>query len=44
MNLNNIKTGVKLIKEIIANSKSKNAPWHKANQKTTKQYKPEPKK
>ena len=32
MNLNNIKTGVKLIKEIVAKSKSKQAPWHKKNQ------------
>jgi hypothetical protein len=32
MNLNNIKTGVKLIKEIVANSKSVNAPWHRKNQ------------
>ena len=35
MNLNNIKTGVKLIKEIIANNKSKQAPWHKKNQVKT---------
>jgi len=32
MNLNNIKTGVKLIKQIISNNKSVNAPWHKKNQ------------
>ena len=32
MNLNNIKTGIKLIKEIIATSKSNQAPWHKKNQ------------
>jgi hypothetical protein len=32
MNLNNIKTGVKLIKEIVANNKSTRAPWHKKNQ------------
>lgn len=32
MNLNNIKTGLKLIKEIISNDKSKQAPWHKKNQ------------
>ena len=40
MNLNNIKTGVKLIKEIIANNKSPRAPWHKKNQIETakKQY------
>jgi len=32
MNLNNIKTGVKLIKEIITNNKSDKAPWHRKNQ------------
>ena len=32
MNLNNIKTGARLIKEIIANNKSEKAPWHKKNQ------------
>ncbi len=32
MNLNNIKTGLKLIKEIVANNKSEKAPWHKKNQ------------
>jgi len=42
MNLNNIKTGVKLIKEIVANSKSTKVPWHKKNQieATKKVYKP----
>jgi hypothetical protein len=38
MNLNNIKTGVQLIKQIISNNKSVNAPWHKKNQvESTKQ-------
>jgi len=45
MNLNNIKTGLKLIKEIIASNKSKLAPWHRNNQveMTKKQMMPKPK-
>jgi hypothetical protein len=46
MNLNNLKTGVKLIKQIISNNKATTAPWHKKNQveATKKQYSVKPNK
>jgi len=44
IDLNNLKSGLKLIKYIMERNKSDRTPWHKNNQTNTKQYKPEPKK